>query len=75
MSILAQPGLGALLVDLTVRGEAESVALLDVAARAARPADDRVTADPAPVALLDAAGGGLRRRCRSPPRSWSRTRR
>jgi tetratricopeptide (TPR) repeat protein len=52
-------GLGARLLDLTVLDDAEAVAMLAAAVRAARPADDRITADPAAAGRLAAACGGL----------------
>jgi len=52
-------GLGARLVDLTVLDENASLTLLDAALRAARPGDDRITADPMAARRLAAACGGL----------------
>jgi tetratricopeptide (TPR) repeat protein len=52
-------GLGARLVDLTVLGETDAVALLNTALRAARPADDRISSDPGAARRLAGIGGGL----------------
>ena len=52
-------GLGARLVDVTVLDEAAGVALLDEALRAARPGDDRITADRGAGARLAGICGGL----------------
>jgi tetratricopeptide (TPR) repeat protein len=52
-------GLGARLVDVNVLDEAPGVALLDEAVRAARPDDDRITADRGAAALLAEMCGGL----------------
>ena len=52
-------GLGARLVDVTVLNEPASVALLDAALRAARPGDDRITADPESAGRLARVCGGL----------------
>ncbi len=51
-------GLGARLLDVTVLDQAAAVQLLDRVLRAARPEDDRVSADPA-AALLAGVCGGL----------------
>jgi tetratricopeptide (TPR) repeat protein len=52
-------GLGARLLDVAVLDDQASVALLDRALRAARPGDDRVSADRAGAARLAAVCGGL----------------
>ena len=52
-------GLGARLVDVTVLNELGSVELLDLVLRAARPGDDRITADRAAADRLADACGGL----------------
>jgi tetratricopeptide (TPR) repeat protein len=52
-------GLGARLVDITVLDDHSAVGLLDAALRAARPGDDRVSADPASAGRLAGACGGL----------------
>ena len=52
-------GLGARLVDVAVLAEDASVALLDAALRAARPADNRISADPAEARRLAGVCGGL----------------
>lgn len=51
--------LGARLVDVTTLDQADSVALLDAALRAARPGDDRITADPEAAGHLAAMCVGL----------------
>jgi tetratricopeptide (TPR) repeat protein len=52
-------GLGARLVDVTILDEDAAVTLLDAALRAARPGDDRITADPTAAMRLAGACGGL----------------
>ncbi|HEY7145868.1 MAG TPA: tetratricopeptide repeat protein [Streptosporangiaceae bacterium] len=52
-------GLGARLLDVTVLGTGAAVRVLDQALRDARPADDRITGDPAAAERLAAACGGL----------------
>jgi hypothetical protein len=52
-------GLGARLVDVTVLDEAAGVVLLDKALRAARPDDNRITADRGAAAGLAGMCGGL----------------
>ena len=52
-------GLGARLVDVTILDEAAGVVLLDTALRAARPADDRITADREAAVRLAGMCGGL----------------
>jgi tetratricopeptide (TPR) repeat protein len=52
-------GLGARLVDVTVLDDDAAVALLDAALRAARPSDDRITADRGESQRLAEACGGL----------------
>jgi tetratricopeptide (TPR) repeat protein len=52
-------GLGARLVDVTILDQTASIALLDLAVRAARPDDNRITGDPAAAARLAGACGGL----------------
>ena len=52
-------GLGARLVDITVLDEAAAIELLDVALRAARPDDDRISGDQEAAARLARICGGL----------------
>ena len=52
-------GLGARLIDVTILDDGDAIALLDLALRAARPADDRITADPLAAGRLAGACGGL----------------
>jgi tetratricopeptide (TPR) repeat protein len=52
-------GLGARLVDVTVLGDKNAIALLDGALRAARPDDDRITGDTRAATALARACGGL----------------
>lgn len=52
-------GLGARLVDLTVLADSDAISMLDEALRTARPADDRITADPRAAGRLAGACGGL----------------
>ncbi len=52
-------GLGARLVNVTVLDDDASVGLLDAALRAARPEDDRITADPDAARRLAGVCGGL----------------
>ena len=52
-------GLDARLVDVTVLDDDAAVGLLDGALRAARPSDDRVTADPGAAGRLTGVCGGL----------------
>jgi tetratricopeptide (TPR) repeat protein len=52
-------GLGARLLDVAVLGDTAAVTLLDAVLRAARPGDDRITADRGAAARLAAACGGL----------------
>ena len=52
-------GLDARLVDVTVLGQEASVALLDAALRAGRPADDRISGDPKVAGWLAGVCGGL----------------
>jgi tetratricopeptide (TPR) repeat protein len=52
-------GLAARLLDITVLAEADAVALVDAALRAARPGDDRISADPVAARELAGVCGGL----------------
>lgn len=52
-------GLSARLLDLTVMAVEDSVGLLDSALHAARPGDNRISADPSSAVRLAAACGGL----------------
>jgi tetratricopeptide (TPR) repeat protein len=52
-------GLGARLLDVTVLDERAGVVLLDEVLRAARPADDRISADPESAGRLAGVCGGL----------------
>jgi tetratricopeptide (TPR) repeat protein len=52
-------GLGARLLDVTILDEEAGVELLDVALRAARPGDDRISGDPESAARLAGLCGGL----------------